>query len=324
MSTGGGATTRGWGLGVALLSAACFGASGPFGKALIGAGLDPVQAVWLRVTGAAVVLVPIVLLFRGRRGLQVVGRRWPWFLLYGLTGVAGCQAFYFVAAERLPVGVAILLEFTGPVLVVGWVRLVRRVSVPRSAAVGVVTALVGLACVVQVWSGLRLDAVGLLAGLGAAACQAAFFLLVERLSEDADPVVTTAVGTVVAAVVLGGLATPWSLPWDVLTASVPMGTHHLPGWVLVAWIVVVSTVLAYLAGVTAVRRLSAPVAGGVAYVEAVAAAVIAWVALGEKLSAAQITGGVIVLVGAFVAQRAVAEPETITDQSVTPVLTGTR
>ena len=84
-------------------------------------------------------------------------RWWPVLTLYGVTGVAGCQSLYFVSASRLPVGVAILLEFTGPVLVVGWTRFVRRGPVPRTAAYGVVIALVGLSCVVEVWSGLTLD-----------------------------------------------------------------------------------------------------------------------------------------------------------------------
>src|SRR5262245_6148261 len=160
------------GLGFALVSSITFGGSGPFAKALIGAGFSPQQAAWLRILGAAVLLVPLVLLLRGRTGIAAARRAWPQLVAYGLTGIAPCQTLYFIAASRLPIGVAILLEFTGPVLVVCWLRFVRRDVVPRTAAIGVVIALAGLACVVQVWSGLTLDLIGLLAGLGAAACQA--------------------------------------------------------------------------------------------------------------------------------------------------------
>lgn len=69
-------------------------------------------------------------------------------------------------------------------------------------------------------------------------------------------------------------------------------------------LVVVATVVAYATGVTAVRRLSAAVGATVASVEVIAGAVVAWVLLGERLGAAQIAGGVIVLAGALLAQTA--------------------
>ncbi|GAA4135698.1 DMT family transporter [Actinomadura keratinilytica] len=301
------ARTRTAGLSLAVLSSVCFGASGPFGKALIHAGLTPWQAVWLRIAGAALVLVPLALALRGRGAVRSVRSHLPYVVGYGLTGVAGAQAFYFVAASRLPVGVAILLEFCGPILVLGWTRLVRRAPVHRSAAAGVAVAMVGLTMVVQVWDGLRLDALGLAAGLGAAACQAGYFLLIDRLTGQVDPLVMTTAGTVVSAAVLVVPAAPWMLPWDVLPATVAVGGHTAPAWLLAAWIIVVSTVLAYLTGVAAVQRLSAQVAGAICYTEAVAATLLAWAALGERLAPVQLAGGAIVLVGAFLAQRATAD-----------------
>ncbi|MGI5169727.1 EamA family transporter [Spirillospora sp. CA-253888] len=303
----GAARTRAWGLGLAVASSICFGASGPFGKALIHAGLTPLQAVWLRIAGAALVLVPLVLLLRGRAAVRTSARHLPVLAAYGLTGIAGCQALYFVAASRLPVGIAILLEFTGPILVLAWLRLVRRAPVHRTAVLGVLVAMAGLALVVQVWNGLALDALGLAAGLGAAACQAAYFLLIDRVAGQVDPLVLTAAGSVIAAAALTALAAPWAMPWQVLPAAVPVGDRTAPGWLLAAWIILVSTVLAYLTGVAAVQRLSAQVAGAVCYTEAVAATLLAWAALGERLTPAQLAGGAIVLTGAFIAQRAVVE-----------------
>ncbi|HEU5160310.1 MAG TPA: DMT family transporter [Streptosporangiaceae bacterium] len=294
-------------LGLALLSSVCFGSSGPFAKALIHAGLSPLQAVWLRVAGAALVLVPVTLALRGTAGFRAAGRRGlPLLVIFGVTGVAGCQACYFVAAARLPVGVAILLEYTGPVLVVAWLRFVRHVPVARSAATGVAVALTGVACVVQVWAGLRLDGIGLLAGFGAAASQAAYFLIAKRMTADTDPLVLTSAGFVVGAAVLTPLAAPWSLPWDLLPADVMFAGRPAPAWLIAAWIIVVSTVVAYVTSVLVVRRLPAPVAAAVSYPEAVAATMFAWLILGEQLAAVQIMGGLIVLAGAFIAQRAVA------------------
>jgi drug/metabolite transporter (DMT)-like permease len=296
-------TTAGVLLGV--ISSVSFGASGPFAKALIDAGFSPLQAVWLRIVGAVIVLAVGSAVAR-RRGLIGLLRRHGGLLtVYGLLAVASCQALFFVAASRLPVGVAILLEFTGPVLVVGWVRFVRRMRVARISVTGVIVAMVGLACVVQIWSGIRLDTVGILAALGASAGNAAYFLLIDRLTGSVDPLALTIGGMVVGAVALLPLAAPWSAPWSLLARDIPLGAGSSPGWLLAGSVIVVSTVVAYLAGTAAVQRLSAPVAAGLAYVEPATAAVIAWIALGERLSGVQILGGLVVLTGAFLAQRGV-------------------
>src|SRR3954463_10475354 len=153
------ARTKSIGLGFAIFSAVTFGGSGPFAKALIGAGFTPQQAAWVRILGAALVLVPLVLALRGRAGLRAARASWKPLVLYGLTGIAGCQTLFFVAASRLPVGVALMLEFSGPVLVVAWLKFGQKVAVPRTAAVGVGIALIGLATVVEIWSGVRIDAI---------------------------------------------------------------------------------------------------------------------------------------------------------------------
>lgn len=282
-----------------------FGASGPFAKALIDAGFGPLQAVWIRIVGALLILAAISAVTRRGALLPALRRHGGLIVLYGLVAVAACQALYFVAASRLPVGIAILLEFTGPVLVVGWVRLVEHRPVARISVVGVAVAMVGLACVVQIWSGVQLDAIGIAAGLAAGAGNASFFLLVDRLSGAVDPLTLTTCGMAVAAVALLPLAAPWSAPWHVLVDRIPLGSGTAPAWLLAGTVIVVSTVLAYLTGAGAVQRLSAPTAAGLAYVEPAAATVIAWIALGEKLAAPQIAGGLVVLVGAFLAQRGV-------------------
>jgi len=305
-------STKSVGLGFAVFSAITFGGSGPFAKALIGAGVTPEQAAWLRILGAAALLIPLALIFRGTAGLRAARASWKALILYGVTGIAGCQTLFFIAASRLPVGVALMLEFSGPVLVVAWLKFGQKVAVPRSAALGVGIALIGLATVVEIWSGLQLDAVGLLAGLGAAACQATYFILIDKLTGAADPLVMTAAGSVVGAVLLTLIASPWGIPWHALVDTIAIGHRHAPGWVLATWLIVVSTVVAYLAGAAAIQRLSAAIGGAVAYVEVVAASIFALILLGETLRTNQIIGGVIVLAGAFVAQSSVgkvASPE---------------
>jgi drug/metabolite transporter (DMT)-like permease len=225
---------------------------------------------------------------------------------FGVLAVAGVQACYYAAISRIPVGVGLLIEYLGPALLLGWVRFVQRRPVTRAAAVGVVLAVGGLACVVEIWSGLSFDPLGLLLALGAACCQVGYFLLSDQGSEAGDeapdPLGVIAYGLLVGAALLTVVARPWTMAWSVLAGTADMNGTSVPAAVLLAWIVLVSTVLAYVTGVLAVRRLSPQVAGVVACLEAVIATVLAWVLLGEHLSAPQIFGGAVVLVGAFIAQ----------------------
>ncbi|MGW2182770.1 EamA family transporter [Streptomyces sp. NPDC001732] len=297
---------RSAGLGIALASAFAFGGSGVAAKPLIEAGLDPLHVVWLRVAGAALVMLPVA--WRHR---DLVRSRPVLLLGFGLLAVAGVQACYFAAISRIPVGVALLVEYLAPALVLGWVRFVQRRPVTRRAAVGVVLAAGGLACVVEVWSGLSFDVVGLLLALGAACCQVGYFVLSDQGSGDgADgvepphPVGVIAYGLLIGALVLTLVARPWGMDWAVLGGSADMNDAEVPAWLLLVWIVLLATVIAYVTGVISVRLLSPAVAGVVACLEAVIATVLAWVMLGEHLSAPQLIGGATVLVGAFIAQSA--------------------
>ncbi|HET6634246.1 MAG TPA: EamA family transporter [Streptomyces sp.] len=297
-------STRGMGLTLALVSAFAFGGSGPAAKPLIEAGLAPLHVTWLRVAGAALVMLPLAWrhrdLLRERPGL-LAG--------FGLLAVAGVQACYFAALSRIPVGVALLIEYLAPALVLGWVRFVQRRPVSRAAALGVVLAVGGLACVVEVWSGLAFDAVGLLLALGAACCQVGYFVLSDHGSDGRDsrrapdPVGVIAFGLLLGALLLTLVARPWEMAWSVLGGPARLDGQQLPAAVLLVWIVLIATVAAYLTGVVSVRRLSPQVAGVVACLEAVIATVLAWFVLGEHLSAPQLAGGAVVLAGALIAQR---------------------
>ncbi|MEU9015624.1 EamA family transporter [Streptomyces sp. NPDC048479] len=301
---------RSAGLGLALGSAFAFGGSGVAAKPLIEAGLDPLHVVWLRVAGSALVMLPVA--WRHR---DLVLRRPALLVGFGLLAVAGVQACYFAAISRIPVGVALLVEYLGPALLLGWVRFVQRRPVTRAAAVGVLLAVGGLACVVEVWAGLTFDALGLVLALGAACCQVGYFVLADQGSDGddpADPLGVIAYGLLIGTVVLTVVARPWGMDWSLLGGSADLGGTQLPAALLLGWVVLIATVVAYVTGVLSVRKLSPQVAGVVACLEAVIATVLAWVLLREHLSAPQIFGGAMVLVGAFIAQsqapKAPSEP----------------
>ncbi|MET9699278.1 DMT family transporter [Streptomyces sp. NPDC006529] len=300
------ASGRNAGLGLALVSACAFGGSGVAAKPLIEAGLDPLHVVWLRVAGAALVLSPLAWRHRGlllRKPALLAG--------FGLVAVAGVQAFYFASLSRIPVGVALLLEYLGPALLLGWIRFVQRKPVTRAAAAGAAVAVVGLACVVEIWAGLRLDLLGVLLGVAAACCQAFYFVLADQGAdgEDApDPLGVIAYGMIIGTLLMTVIARPWEMEWGILGRDAAVGDLLVPAAVLIGWVVLIATVAAYLTGVVSVRMLSPQVAGVVACLEAVVATVLAWVLLGEHLSTPQVIGGALVLGGAFIAQTSRPAP----------------
>jgi drug/metabolite transporter (DMT)-like permease len=294
------------GLALAFVSSWCFAFSGPMAKYLIAAGLAPIEAVWTRMAGAGLLLLAVLAVVRPR-ALRIPRSRLPFLGLYTVVAVAGVQSLYFVAITRLPVGIALLLEFMAPVMVVAWVRFVRKVRLARAAYVGAVVAVVGLGIVVEAWQGLRLDALGLLLGLLAGACCAGYFIMSDSLGADVDPLGLIAWGMTGAAVVLAPFARPWDIPWAAFTVSAaPAGGLELPVVAAYGWMVLIATVVAYILGINAVRRLSAAVGATVASLEVIAGAVVAWALVDETLGVFQIVGGLIVLSGALLAQTATA------------------
>lgn len=271
------------------------------------AGLSPQQVATLRIGLAAVILLVVVALTRPEL-LRLRRSDWRLVLAYGLIGVAAVQVVYFAAVARIPIGIAMLLEFTAPILVALWVRFVRGTILPRQAWVGTVLALLGLAMVAQVWDGLRFDALGLLMGIGAAFGCAAYFLLGERGVGSIEPLGLVTWGLVVGGVAISIVAPPWTIPAEVLDDPVAFGAWNPPVWTLVVGVVVLSTAVAYLLSISAMRYLPSNVVSVLSLVEPMAATAVAWAFLGQSLSAVQVFGAAVLLGGAALVQVSAQEP----------------
>lgn len=315
-------STRGsrpvFGLGVALLSAAAFGTSGAFAKPLILGGWSPGAVVTMRITLAALVLlVPTLLALRGQ--WAVVGRNWRLIVLYGLTGVAGCQLAYFNAVAHLSVGVALLLEFLAPVLIVGWIWARTRTRPGRLTILGVVLALAGLMFVLDVLGGAKLSTAGVLWGLAAAVCLMLYFLIAAEVDADLPPLALAGAGLAVGAVVLWGAAGLGILQMTRGDARVLLGSTTVPWWLPILVIALVAAALAYVAGILAVRMLGAKVASFVALTEVLFAIVFAWLVLGEMPAPIQLLGGILVVAG-LVAVRADEREPSSSESSHEPIV----
>ncbi len=290
--------SAGVGLPLAVLSAASFGTSGTFASALIDGHWSPVTAVLARTALAALLLtVPALLRLRGQWRLLRTHAR-P-VLAFGLIAVAGCQLCYFNAIERMPVGVALLLEYLGAVLVVGWMWLRHGHRPRRLTIAGAACAIAGLALVLDLTGGGgAINPVGVAFGLLAAVGLAVYFVLsAADHAEPLPPVVMTWASMVVGSVALAALGVAGALPLRAGSGTVPMVGHQVSWLVPVLGLAVLSSVVPYIAGIGAARRLGAKVASFVGMAEVLFAIVFAWLLLGQLPSDLQFIGGACIVAG---------------------------
>ena len=297
-------------LGVAMViaGAVLFAVNGTVSKLILQAGIAPQQLTLLRAAGAVATLLALSLALRpGPRRLAVTRRELPLLIAYGLTGFFLVPMLYFVAIARLPVGIALLFEYTAPLFVALWARFAQHQRVRRRLWIGLALSLAGLGCVAEVWGDLRLDGLGVLAGLGAAVLLASYYILGARGIQRRDTLslTTWAFGVSAIAGLLTRAATAGAGGWEPLATT----ANGVPVPLLCAYLVIGGSVLPYLLGAAALRHLPATSVSIVSMVEPVLAAAVAWMILGasEVLNAAQITGGLLVLVGVALAETARAD-----------------
>jgi drug/metabolite transporter (DMT)-like permease len=302
------------GIGLVSVGALLFVVNAGVSRVIQSAAVASDTLTTVRCTGTALVLLLIVsargelssLVPRDARTLLVT-------VAFGITGVAFVQWLYFVAIDRLPVGIALLLEFTAPVLVALFARFGYREQVRARLWVALAGSLGGLALVTEVWSGLTLDTVGVLAGFGAALSLAAYFLLGEHSVSHQSPLSVLTSAFVVAALFWNAFA-PITRLWSAdVTSTVSLGgnlsARGVDFWLLIGWLILLGTVAPFLAELTALRHLTATEVGLVGMIEPVGAVLLGWLWFREDLTVVQILGIATVLCGIALAQTARPSPE---------------
>ena len=295
-------------LGVAAVVAGSllFAVNGTVAKLAMDAGLGPTRLVELRCLGSAVVLVTAALVVSPRKLRPTSRREVAVLALLGVVGVALVQWFYLVAISRLPVGLALLIEYTAPLIVALWARFVFREQVRERVWWALAACLAGLTLVAQVGEDVTLDALGLLAAVGASIALATYYLLGDRLLTTRDPLTTHAWSLGFAALFWVVLQPLWTFPTSTLgtDVAVPGTTLDPPMWVFVVWIILLGTVAPYLLFLVGIQRVGAARAGLLGMVEPVAASATAWVVLGESMTAVQLVGAAVVIGGVILAETA--------------------
>ena len=307
------------GLIFALLSAATFGVSGPFAKSLIESGWSPGGAVFARVAGGALVMMVIAVATQWPR-LRQVSTHTRTVLLYGVFAISGVQLCFFNAVQHLSVGVALLLEYLAPIIVIGWVWITKGARPSVQTLLGAAVALIGAAVVIDVFGSAEISAVGVAWGLAAAACLAVYFVISERADGDLHPVVLAASGLTVSAVVIGALGLVGVRPLQFSASNAVVADHSVNVWLPVVVLVLVSTVIAYLTGIAAITLLGPTIGSLVALTEVLCAVVAAWILVGESVTALQAVGGAAIIAGLVLSRLGQVAPKQIPADPMTNVM----
>jgi drug/metabolite transporter (DMT)-like permease len=296
------------GLLFAIASAFTFGTSGPLGKSLMEAGWSPTAAVTARLAAGAVLMAVFATIVK-RDWIRESLRHAKTVVAYGVAPIAGAQLCFYNAVSHLSVAVALLIEYTAPLLVVGWLWASTRQRPGNLVLGGIALAIVGVMLVLDVFTGARVNVVGVCWALGAALCAACYFLMSDRVAAaDGDhsainPVTLAAGGLAVGAVAVGLLGMVGVQPMTFHDGPVTLAGFSTPWIVPVVLIALVPTAIAYTLGILGIARLRPRFASLVGMAEVLFAVLIAWAMLGEAISVTQAVGGAVVLVGLALARQ---------------------
>jgi drug/metabolite transporter (DMT)-like permease len=286
-----------------LVGAAFFYAvNGIVSKWVMEAGLSPWRLTEVRTAGSLLALL-IYLALKGRlRLLRPVKKEYGLLALFGVVGIAAVQSFYFFSILKLHVSIALIIEFTAPIWIVLYLRFIKKVKISNSMWLGLVAAFLGLILVGQVWKGLT-----------------AYFLLGRALGKIRSTDTMLVWGFGITSLLFAIVQPWWSFPFHIFKMEINLKGHftghHLPGWVLITFIVLIGTVLPYLFVLAGVNALSPQVASIIGMLEPVLAGIFGWILLKETFNTVQLIGAAIVLIGIFVANEKIPV-EANTTQSI--------
>lgn len=274
------------------LAAALWGFNGSMVRLLLDGGLPATRIAELRALTAAVVLFAAIAIRRPR--LLRVGRRDLGLLAaYGVLGIAAADATSFVAIQHLDIAVALIIQFTAPVLLLVWLRVVHRRRLRGRLWLIAASVVAGCVLLVQAYRPGELSPLGLAAALASAVALATYLVLGERAGRRHAPVTCVAWGSLFAFLFWAVVQPPWSFPFHSAEGSLaPLALSCALGTFLPACLVIVG-----------LQRISAARAAVVGTLEPVVGALVAFLIFGQTLGSVQLAGAVIVVVAVVTLQR---------------------
>jgi drug/metabolite transporter (DMT)-like permease len=284
---------------LAVASAVSFSLSGPLAKGLFEAGWSTGGVLLVRTGLGALLLAPFALTALRQRW-RLVRRSLRLIAAYAIFAVGGAQFAYFTAVQNMPVGPALLVEYTAPAAVVVWMWVRHGQRPGRLTVAGAVVASFGLVLVLDLLSGADLSLRGVAWALAAMVGCASYFIISADDSTGLPPLGLAWLGLVLGFALLGVLTAGGLIPFAISTSAAHYAGTSVPWWLPPILLGAVTSAVAYGTGVTAARGLGSRLASFVALLEVVGGVVFAWLLLAELPHASQLAGGVLIVAGVIV------------------------
>ncbi|WP_417771346.1 EamA family transporter [Stappia sp.] len=252
-------------------------------------GWHPLLVALLRALPAGLLLLVIV-------GQLPRGAWWGRVFLLGALNFSVFWVLLFVAAYRLPGGVAATVGAIQPLLVVLLSRPLLGTPIAMMAVLAALAGIGGVAMLILT-PGAELDPLGLAAGLGGAVSMAFGTVLSRRWQPPAGPLTFTAWQLAAGGVLL--------LPVALLLAPMPQ-TVDLGNLAGLAYLGLIGAALTYLVWFRGISRLEPSVIAPLGFLSPVTAVVLGWALVGETLSPMQMAGVLVIFASIIAGQRAQA------------------
>ena len=276
-------------------------------KLAMESGLSAWHLTQVRTMGAFLVLFTYVYL-KNKSSLRIKTRELPLLIVFGVFGFAAVNLLYFLAIQRLNVGIALIIEFTAPIWIALWMRFIQKKIVSKLMWWGLVIGLTGLVLIAQVWRGLTLDGLGVTFAILDAFALALYFLVGEKLVGVKSSEATMAWGLGVSSAFFAIIQPWWTFPFEkmgnVVDLTGRLSGISLPTFYLVLWVIIFGTAIPYFLVLNGLRGLSAATTSSIGMLEPVLGGIFGWIFLYENLNFIQSVGAVVVLVGIYLANRA--------------------
>ena len=215
------------------------------------------------------------------------------------------QWAYSSAVKNLPIGIALLIEYTAIVIVPLVSLWLFKAKVLPRLWLAIVMVLVGLVVVSRIWDG-GLNPVGVMFAVMASLFLSFYFLMGEHLLKKRDTLSTLFYAMTISGV-FWLIVTPWwnfqpSILVEQISLTGNLEQVQLPLWATLVWIGLFGSFLPMLFSFLALSHLSATSVGVISTGETVMAFFFAWAWLNEMIDGIQALGGVLVIAGIVLAQ----------------------
>ena len=288
----------------ALSGVLLFGLNASTSKVVMSSGITPEEIVIFR-SFATALGAAIALAITNRKAFRVERHEWRGLILFGIFGVALMQWSYSNAVKNLPIGIALLIEYTAIVIVPLVSLWLFKEKVKARLWFAIVMVLGGLVVVSRIWDG-GLNPVGLMFAVMAALFLSFYFLMGEHTLKKRDALSTLFYSMAISAL-FWLIVTPWwnfepSILAEEVSLTGNLSQLDLPLWALLVWVGIFGSFLPMLFSFLALVHLSATSVGVISTGETVTAFFFAWAWLNEKIDGIQALGGILVVAGIVLAQ----------------------